>query len=98
MANQKEIYRIQGMDCAEEVSQLRRALGGVTGIYDLGFDVMNGKMTVEFDRDRMAPGAIQTAVAGLGMKAVAWDALDSLPARELAGVRALFARPSAFVE
>ncbi len=74
MANQKEIYRIQGMDCAEEVSQLRRALGGVTGIYDLGFDVMNGKMTVEFDRDRMAPGAIQTAVAGLGMKAVAWDA------------------------
>ena len=73
MANTKETYRIQGMDCAEEVSQLRRALGGVTGVYDLGFDVVNGKMTVEFDHEKMAPEAIHAAVAGLGMKAVAWD-------------------------
>ena len=61
------------MDCAEEVSQLRRALGGVTGIYDLAFDVVNGKMTVEFDQARIAPEAISTAVSKLGMKAVSWN-------------------------
>ncbi len=76
--NQKESFRIHGMDCAEEVSQLRRALGSVTGIYDLAFDVVNGKMTVEFDQARIAPEAISAAVSKLGMKAVIWNDAPAL--------------------
>ena len=41
------------MDCAEEVSLLRRELSRHEGIYDLSFDVLNGRMTVEFDPSRI---------------------------------------------
>jgi Cd2+/Zn2+-exporting ATPase len=33
-------YRIQGLDCSEEVAILRREVGGKPGIIDLEFDVV----------------------------------------------------------
>lgn len=39
--------RIEGMDCAEEVAILRREAGGLPGIIDLEFDVLNARMSVE---------------------------------------------------
>ncbi|MEP7366236.1 MAG: heavy metal translocating P-type ATPase, partial [Acidobacteriota bacterium] len=65
-------YRIHGMDCAEEVSVLRRQLAGKKGIYDLRFDVLQAKMTVEFDPGRIPAEGIEQAVAETGMKAEAW--------------------------
>ena len=40
--------RILGMDCAEEVALLKRELLPVVGREErLGFDVLNGKLTVD---------------------------------------------------
>ena len=60
------------MDCAEEVSLLRRELSRREGIYDLAFDVLNGRMTVEFDPARIPPGGIEQAVAAAGMNCEPW--------------------------
>lgn len=66
------------MDCAEEVSLLRRTLSEVEGITELHFDVMEARMEVEYDPQRVTPQAILTAVERAGMAAEAWEA----PARE----------------
>src|SRR5262245_11244755 len=65
------------MDCAEEVSLLRRALGEMPGVLDLRFDVVNARMSVEFDPAQLDSERIARAVAGIGLKCE--------PFRELAG-------------
>ena len=47
-------FRIQGMDCAEEVTVLKREVGPVAGGEEnLSFDVLNAKMTVAAGRPAM---------------------------------------------
>ncbi len=60
------------MDCAEEVSLLRRALSGKPGVYELSFDVVRAKMVVEHDVARLDSGAIAKAVQSAGMRAEPW--------------------------
>jgi Cd2+/Zn2+-exporting ATPase len=72
-------YRIGGMDCAEEVAVLKREVGPVVGGADnLGFDVLNGAMTVPAGAD---PAAVRAAVARTGMTAEPWRKAGA-PARE----------------
>ncbi|AMV70609.1 heavy metal-translocating P-type ATPase [Desulfuromonas sp. DDH964] len=66
-------YRIQGLDCSEEVAILRREVGGMPGIIDLEFDVVNARMTVEFEPDALSADAIVHAVGATGMKATPWE-------------------------
>jgi len=66
-------FKIVGMDCAEEVAILRREVGGRPGVLDMDFDVIGGRMTVEYDPDAVAPEAIAAAVASTGMRAVPWE-------------------------
>ena len=69
MAKRQE-FRVHGMDCAEEVSVLKREVGPVVGgDSQLAFDILNGKMTVLADT---APEPIIAAVGRTGMRAVAW--------------------------
>ncbi len=70
---QSTVYRIVGMDCAEEVATLKHALKNVPGIAELRFDALNGKMTVLAAPDGFDPNAVVSAVASTGMKAVAWQ-------------------------
>ncbi|MHB9068733.1 MAG: heavy metal translocating P-type ATPase [Sedimentisphaerales bacterium] len=63
-------YRIQGLDCAEEVSVLKKELGSKTGIIQLDFDVLNARMTVTFDLREISEQQIISAVAATGMKAL----------------------------
>jgi Cd2+/Zn2+-exporting ATPase len=56
------------MDCAEEVALLRRELSRLNGINDLSFDVVSGKMAVEFDGSQLDTGQIAAAVARTGLK------------------------------
>jgi Cd2+/Zn2+-exporting ATPase len=67
-------FKVQGMDCAEEVSLLRQAVGPAVGGGDrLAFDILNGRMTVS-DAARDVPDeTILKAVAATGMSAVPWD-------------------------
>jgi Cd2+/Zn2+-exporting ATPase len=62
-------FRIEGMDCADEVAALRRALREVVPPEALRFDVLKGRMSVIAPADRRQ---ILDAVAGTGMKAEPW--------------------------
>ncbi len=74
-------YRIQGLDCSEEVAILRREVGGRPGIIDLEFDVVNGRMSVEFEAEVISTAEIVAAVTASGMKASPWE-LRHQPADE----------------
>ncbi|VTU01468.1 heavy metal translocating p-type atpase : Putative cadmium-transporting ATPase OS=alpha proteobacterium Q-1 GN=cadA PE=3 SV=1: E1-E2_ATPase: Hydrolase [Gemmataceae bacterium] len=64
-------FTIRGLDCAEEVAVLKREVGPLVGGEDnLGFDVLNGRMTVSgtgFTADQ-----VRDAVARTGMSADLW--------------------------
>lgn len=61
--------KIYGMDCAEEVSVLKKEFSSVAGIQSLDFDVLNGKMTVSFDEGQTNSGELIKAVGRTGMRA-----------------------------
>lgn len=59
-------FRIIGLDCADEVVILERAIGPlVSGREALAFDLLEGVMTV---RGRIAPRTVLQAVAATGMR------------------------------
>ena len=68
-------FLVNGLDCAEEVSILNKALGPeVGGAEHLAFDVLNGRMTV-LDSARSLPDErIITLIGKTGMTASLWDA------------------------
>ena len=68
------VFKIQGMDCPEEVAVLRRAVGPVVGGTDhLSCDLLNGTMTVSFPEGAANPGPIMQAVRKTGMHASLWQ-------------------------
>jgi copper chaperone CopZ len=71
MANR--VYRVKGLDCAEEAATLRRQLGGRAGILRLDFDLINARMTVEYDPQVVSPQEIEASVASTGMRAIPWE-------------------------
>jgi len=63
-------YKIEEMDCAEEVTLLTRALLPVVGQETrLGFDVMQRKLRVDVSGISVTSEQIEQAVAGAGMRA-----------------------------
>lgn len=76
MSNSSRLeFKIQGLDCAEEISILKRAVGPVVGGEDrLGFDVINARMIVHGATKGVTPDAVIAAVANTGMRAESWRA------------------------
>lgn len=71
-------FDIQGLDCAEEVGVLRRAIGPLVGGADnLAFDILNGRMTVLDGALPVSTDAIRDAVRRTGMTAVEWRPQDA---------------------
>ena len=71
-------FRIHGMDCADEVSILRRELQPLVGAADrLAFDILRGKMTVLAGSPAVAGTQIAAAVQRTGMRAELWT--DATP-------------------
>lgn len=67
-------FKIEGLDCAEEVATLKSALGPLVGGSDkLAFDVLNGRMMLLSDAEPVSEKTIIKAVAATGMKAVPWQ-------------------------
>ena len=67
---QEQLFRIQGMDCAEEIATLKRAFGPVAGGEDrLTFDLLNGRMAIQPGPEEISPEAVVQAVAKTGMRA-----------------------------
>lgn len=66
------VFKIQGMDCAEEIVVLKRELGPlVGGEGNLAFDLLNAKMIVAEGVPASSEAIIQ-AIAGTGMSAEPW--------------------------
>ena len=73
------VFKIQGMDCSEEIVALRRAVGPVVGGADrLSCDLLNGTMTVLLPEGTANPGTIMQAVRKTGMHASLWQEEEPL--------------------
>lgn len=66
-------FRVEGLDCAEEVAVLKRAVGPlVGGEENLSFEVLHGKMTILDGTGSVSPEAVADAVSRTGMRARPW--------------------------
>lgn len=67
-------FRIHGMDCADEVALLKRALVPVVGAAGrLQFDILRGKMTVTAGEPAVDAERIVREVARTGLRAEIWS-------------------------
>lgn len=74
---EQRIYRIGGMDCAEEVNALKATVGKLPGVGNLDFHLIDATMTVQFDAAQVDEEAIRGAVRRAGLEAEAVDATCS---------------------
>lgn len=66
-------YRVTGMDCAEEVTILKRELGPLVGGGEhLAFDVLKGRMWLLETASHPGDEALLAAIARTGMKGEVW--------------------------
>ena len=69
----RQEFKVQGLDCPDEVAVLKREVGPVVGgDAHLTFDILNARMIVNAGPDEVAPEKIVAAVARTGMRAVPW--------------------------
>jgi len=90
------VFKIQGMDCAEEVATLRKAVGPVVGGADhLSCDILNGTMTVFLPEELDNADTIVHAVRRTGMHASLCQDAAPLADDHVEGTRwQRWARPS----
>src|SRR5206468_1552798 len=65
----ESIFKIEGMDCREEVAMLERRFRNLAGLEDFSADVMGQRLHVTYDAARISAAAIADAVADTGMRA-----------------------------
>ncbi len=75
----RRAYRVRGLDCAEEVDALRKALARVPGAGEPQFDLLNGTMSVAVHEGGIGDAEIVAAVRSAGLEAVPWDRSSGLP-------------------
>jgi Cd2+/Zn2+-exporting ATPase len=74
-AQDRQQWKIRGLDCAEEVAALRREVGPLVGGPEhLAFDLLNGKMTLLPSPRRVTERELVQAVARAGLRAERWGA------------------------
>ena len=65
----ESVFKIEGMDCHEEVAILERTLKRLSGLEALDADVIAQRLRVKHDAAVLSPGRIAEAVARTGMRA-----------------------------
>jgi Cd2+/Zn2+-exporting ATPase len=82
----ESVFKIEGMDCHEEVTLLERRLKRLSGLEALDADVMGRTLRVKYDAARLTTSHIAEAVAQTGMRA--WlEHEEPRPADHSAAVR-----------
>jgi Zn2+/Cd2+-exporting ATPase len=76
----ESVFKIEGMDCHEEVAILERRLKRLAGLEELSADVMGQRLRVKYDAARLSATAIAGAVAETGMRAWLEHEEPTLPA------------------
>ncbi|MCT4475378.1 P-type ATPase, partial [Bosea spartocytisi] len=66
------VYRIHGMDCADEIAALKREVGPLVGEDKLAFDLLNGRMSIDMVPDAALEASIEKAVGRAGLRAEPW--------------------------
>src|SRR5207249_6512 len=62
-------FKVEGMDCREEVALLERRFKNLPGLEDFTADLMGQRLLVKYDAARLSASAIAGAVADAGMHA-----------------------------
>ena len=62
-------FKVEGMDCHEEVAILQRRLSRLGGLESLDADVMGQRLTIKYDAAKLSTSGIAEAVAQTGMRA-----------------------------
>jgi Zn2+/Cd2+-exporting ATPase len=65
----ESVFKIDGMDCREEVTLLEKRLRPLEGVEDLSADVLSQRLHVKYDAARLSTSQIVDAVALTGMRA-----------------------------
>ena len=65
-APRREVFDVEGMDCADEVRLIEGKLGNLPGVTNLGFDLVGRRLTVEGE---ITAAEVERTVAQLGMRA-----------------------------
>jgi Cd2+/Zn2+-exporting ATPase len=65
----ESIFKIEGMDCHEEVAILERRLTKLSGLEALDADVLGQRLRIKYDAAKLSTSAIAEAVAQTGMRA-----------------------------
>jgi Cd2+/Zn2+-exporting ATPase len=66
------VFRIHGMDCADEIAALKREVGPIVGEEALSFDLLNGRMAIGRAPDIELEARIEKAVQRAGLRAEPW--------------------------
>lgn len=67
-------YRVFGMDCAEEVAALKRELTPIVGDQErLGFDLIQGKLTVRVADSAISSEAVEAGIRRAGLRSEVWN-------------------------
>ncbi|MCT8999878.1 heavy metal translocating P-type ATPase [Chelativorans intermedius] len=66
------VFRIHGMDCADEIAALKREVGPLVGEDKLAFDLLNGRMSIDVTPDPVLEARVEKAVARAGLRAEPW--------------------------
>ncbi len=62
-------FKIEGMDCREEVAMIERRFKNLAGLEAFSADVMGQRLHVKYDAAKLTASAIADAVADAGMRA-----------------------------
>jgi Cd2+/Zn2+-exporting ATPase len=65
----ESVFKVEGMDCHEEVAILQKRLGTLAGLEAISADVLQQRLTITYDAARLNTAAIAEAVAQTGMRA-----------------------------
>ncbi|MBX9630155.1 MAG: heavy metal translocating P-type ATPase [Burkholderiales bacterium] len=67
------VFRIHGMDCADEIAALKREVGPLVGEDKLAFDLLNGRMSIDVVPNAALEARVEKAVARAGLRAEPWS-------------------------
>src|SRR5881296_2213825 len=62
-------FKVEGMDCREEVALIERRFKNLPGLEDFTADLMGQRLLVKYDAAKLSASAIAAAVADAGMRA-----------------------------
>jgi Cd2+/Zn2+-exporting ATPase len=78
-------FKVEGMDCREEVALIERRFKTLTGVEAFSADVMSQRLHVKYDAAKLSAATIAGAVADAGMRA--WLEHEEPIASDEAGAR-----------